>query len=138
MAKVDVKNKRIFCRHSHQYMFCKKSLWNIRQRLQKNMCTGAFFEKNSGCRPATLFKKRLMDRGFFSQKFLKLFGTALYSTAVHCFLWFDWILGNFDLHLRFTQKPENFDHHSWFYRKDLKFWRSYKKIWKPYLEQNFA
>ena len=34
--------------------------------------------------------------------------------------------------------PENFDHHSWFYSKYLKFRRSYEKIWKPYLEHDIA
>ena len=75
---------------------------------------------------------------FFSVKFLKLFRKAfLYSTAVIRCLWFNWILGNFD-HLRFTPIPEHFDHHSWFYRKYLKFWRSYETIWKPYLEHDIA
>ena len=46
------------------------------KNLQENTCTGDFFKKkNAGCRPATLFKKRLMHR-FFSVKFLKLFRTA--------------------------------------------------------------
>ena len=43
------------------------------------MCTEAIFKKNSGCRPETLFKKRLMHRLFFV-KFLKLSGTAVNRT----------------------------------------------------------
>ena len=34
--------------------------------------------------------------------------------------------------------PENFDLHSWFYRKYLEFRRSYETIWKPYLEYDIA
>ena len=34
--------------------------------------------------------------------------------------------------------PENFDYYSRFYGKYLEFQRSYKAIWKPYLERDIA
>ena len=75
---------------------------------------------------------------FFSMKFLNFSEQLFYTTPVNRCLWFNWILVNFHHHLRFLQMPENFDHHSWFYRKYLEFWHSYETIWKPYLEHGIA
>ena len=130
---------RIFCRSSHPDMFCKKSALKYLAKLTgKHVSRNLFFKKKkSGYRPANLFNKRLMRRFFFCEIFRTFSEKLFYSTAVIRCLWFNWILGNFD-HLRFTPIPENFDHHSWFYRKYLKFWRSYETIWKPYLEHDIA
>ena len=67
-----------------------------------------FLEKNSGCRLATLFKKRLMHRFLFLWNFENSSEQLFYSTPVNGCLWFNWRLGNIDHHLRFRQMPENF------------------------------
>ena len=99
---------------------------------------GFFKKKLSVWRPATLFKKKLMHKFFFLWIFLISSEQLLYSTPINRCPCFNWILVNFDHHLRFTAMPENFDHHNWFYRKYLKFRRSYVTIWKPYLEHYIA
>ena len=139
MAEVDVKNKRIFCRSSHPDVFCKKSALKYLAKLTgKHVSRNHFFFFLNQDIGLQIYLKKGSCIDFFSVKFLKLFRKAfLYSTAVIRCLWFNWILGNFD-HLRFTPIPEHFDHHSWFYRKYLKFWRSYETIWKPYLEHDIA
>ena len=73
-----MKNKRIFCRSSHSDVFCSKIFGKA---YRKTRVQEPFFKKIiSGCRPATLFKKRLMHR-FFSVKLLNFFKTAfLYCT----------------------------------------------------------
>ena len=90
MAEADVKNKKIFWRSSHPDVFCKKGPLKCLAKLTgKHMNRSHFLKKNSGCRPATVFKKRLMHR-FFSAKFLRLFRTAFYSTTVNrCTISFD-------------------------------------------------
>ena len=60
-----MKDKRMFCRSSHSDLFCKKGALKYLVKLTEEHVTGAFFKKKvSGCRPATLFKKRLMHRFF--------------------------------------------------------------------------
>ena len=126
MAEVDLKNKRMFCRSSHPFVFCKKGpLKRLVKLTGKHLHRSLFL----GCRPATFFKKRPMHR-FFSVKFLILF-----RTAVNCCLWFNWILWS---SFKVYANAENFDHHIWFYRKYLIFRRSYETIWKPYLEYDIA
>ena len=82
MAEVDVTNKRIFCRSSHPGMFCKKGVLEYLENfIGKHQYKSLFLKEVWGCRPATLFQKRLMYR-FFSVKCLKLFRTAfLYYTC---------------------------------------------------------
>ena len=83
-----------------------------------------------------LYLKRGSCVCFFPWNFQN-FSEQLFSAVNRC-LWFNWILGNFDHHLRFRQMPENFDHRSWFYKKYLKFRRSYETIRKPYLEHDIV
>ena len=67
---------RIFCRGSHSDVFCKKvTLKYLAKFTGKHVYMSLFLKKVSGCRPATLFKKRLMHR-FFSVKFLDFFRAA--------------------------------------------------------------
>ena len=120
VAEVDVKDKRMFCRSDLSDVFCKKGALKYLTKLPgKHMYRSLFLKKVSVCRPATLFKMRLMH-SLFSKifKFLGNFSISseqlFYGTPVNHCLWFNWILVNFDHHSRFTQMPENFEHHSWF------------------------
>ena len=71
-----MKNKRIFCRSSHSEVFWKKGALKYLVKLTvEHMYRSLSLKKFSGCRPTTLFKKRLMQR-FFSVKCLNLFRTA--------------------------------------------------------------
>ena len=139
MSEVDLKKTIIFCRSSHPEVFCNK-------------CPLKYFAKLTGKHVyRTLFlKKKFQNVGLqlylkwdscvvlFLWNFQNFSEQLFYSTAVNHCLWFNSILGNFDHHLRLTQMPENFDHHSWFYKKYLKFRRSYETIWQPYLEHDVA
>ena len=138
MTEVDVKNKRIFWRSSHPDMFCKKGALKYLSKLSGKHVTGAFFLKKNQDVGLKIYLKRGSYVGFFLWKFQNSSEQLFYSTAVIRWLWFNGILGNFYNHLRFTQMPGNFDHHSWFYRKYLEFWCSYEAIWKPYLEHDIA
>ena len=135
VAEVDMKNKRIFCRGSHPDLFCKKRLLKYFAKLTgKHMYRSLFLKKIQDI-DLQLSLKRGLCIGFFLWNFKNFSELFIYSTAVNRCLWYNWMLGNFNHHLRFTQKPENFDHHSWFCRKYLNFWHSYDRIWKSYLEQ---
>ena len=119
-------------------------------RVLQERCSKIFGKAYRKISVQELFLKKFQDVGlqlylkrgscivFFLWNFQNSSEQFFYSTPVNRCLWFNWILGNFDHHLRFTQMPENFDHHSWFYRKYLKFRRSYETIWKPYLEHDIA
>ena len=138
MAEVDVKNKSIFCRSSHPDVFCMKGpLIHLAKFTGKHMYRSLFKKKIQDL-GLQLYLKRGSSIAFFLWNFKNSSGQLFYSTAVNRCLWFNWIPGNIDHHLRFRQMPENCDHHSWFYRKCLKFWRSYETIWKPYLEHDVA
>ena len=67
---------RIFSRSSHPDIFCKKDALKYLAKLtKKHLYRSLFLKKVAGCRPTTLFKKRLMHR-CFAVNFLKLFRTA--------------------------------------------------------------
>ena len=126
-------NKRLFCRNSHSERVLQERFYKIPFKAYRSI----FLKMISGCKHATLFKKKLMH-GVFPAKILNSSEQLFYSTTVNCCLWFSWTLVNFGHHLRFRQMPENFDHSIWFYKKYLKFRRSYETIWKPYLEHDIA
>ena len=91
VAEVDVKDKRMFCRSDLSDVFCKKGALKYLAKLPgKHMYRSLFFKKVSVCRPATLFKMRLMH-SLFSKifKFLGNFSISseqlFYGTPVnHC------------------------------------------------------
>ena len=72
-----MKNKGIFCRSNPSDVLCKKGALKYLAKLtEKNLhIQEAFLREVSGCRPATLFKKRLVYR-FLSVKSLNFFRTA--------------------------------------------------------------
>ena len=61
-------------RSSRPEVFCKKSVLRILQNSQENICVSLIFNKITGLRPVTLFKKRLWYR-CFSVKFVKFLRT---------------------------------------------------------------
>ena len=81
MAEVDVKNKKIFCRSIHLDVSCKKGALKYLAKPAGKQVYRAFFflkkkkKRNLGCKPAALFKKKLMHK-FFSVNFLNFFRTA--------------------------------------------------------------
>ena len=136
MAEVVVKNKRVFCRSSHTDVFCKEGPLKYFVKLTgKHVYRSLNFFLNWAV-GLQLYLKRGSCVCFFPWNFQN-FSEQLFSAVNRC-LWFNWILGNFDHHLRFRQMPENFDHHSWFYKKYLKFRRSCETIRKPYLEHDIV
>ena len=131
------KQKDILERQSPGRVLQERSCKMFRNGYRKTRVQEPFLKEISECRPTTLFNKRLIHR-FFFWNFQNSSEQLFYSTAVNRCLWFNWIVGNFDHNLSFKQMPENFDHHSWFYRKYLEFRRSYETIWKRYLEHDIA
>ena len=87
MAEVDVTNKRIFYRSSHPDVFCKKgALEYLANFIGKHLYKSLFLKEVWGCRPATLFQKRLIYR-FFSVKCLRLFRTAFLQYTCFWLIW---------------------------------------------------
>ena len=121
-------------------VFFKKGVLKYLAKLTgKHVYRRVFSKKNFQYEGLQLYLKKSSCIGFFFLwNFLIPSEQLLYSTPINRCPWFNWILVNFDHHLRFTAMPENFDHHNWFYRKYLKFRRSYVTIWKPYLEHDIA